>query len=334
VTLALAAANSVVWLVMIAIGAGVINPSAQWLFEHGGNFGMATLEGEEWRLFTSMFIHAGLLHIAMNMFGLISGGRLVERLFGRAGFAAIYFISGLVGSLAAALQPGAVVSVGASGAIFGMLGAGVAYYLLHRERMDPSTGKEARGLLVFIAYNLLYGFTQTGIDMYAHIGGLLAGFACGLALEVGGGGTRRRTTTVAAIGLVAVIAAAFLVPTRIDEGARAFQAFADADQKIMSRWNELIGRAQRDEVGDEQFAEVIEQEILPPLRAARGAYEQSGAEHPKRALLLEYMRVRQEGMEQIAAGARAHDVEAVKRAQAVFERGDEILKKMQGESGP
>src|SRR5687767_2163025 len=76
VTIALAAANVAVWLLTVALGASVTSPSPQQLFEYGGNLGAATLDGEEWRLFTSMFLHYGLMHVAMNMYGLYSGGRL------------------------------------------------------------------------------------------------------------------------------------------------------------------------------------------------------------------------------------------------------------------
>ncbi len=330
VTIVLAAANIAVWIVTIALGASVISPSPEWLVEHGGNLGAITLEGEEWRLFTSMFLHIGVIHIAMNMAGLIIGGRLIERLFGHLGFATIYLIAGLAGSLATALRPG-VVSAGASGAIFGVLGALGAYYVLHRERMDQRIAKEASGLLVVVAYNVMIGFTDEGIDMYAHLGGFAAGFLCGLAIEVARSGPRLpRTLAVAAVGLGAVIAGAFAAPSPIDEDQRAISAFAAAEETALARWKELVGQAQSETIDDERLADAIEQDILPPWRAAREAYDRSGAGGARRATLLDYMRVRQEGWEIMAQGLRAHDSDEVQRGQARFHEADELINKLTG----
>ena len=206
VTGVLAAANIAVWIVTLGFGADPLAPSAQWMFEHGGNAAPYTLAGEEWRIATSMFLHYGIVHLAMNMVGLIGGGRLVERTFGRVGFLAIYVTSGLAGGLASALRTG-VVSAGASGAIFGSLGALGAFYLLHRDRMDKAVAKEASGLLVFLGYNVVFGFTQQGIDMYAHLGGLAAGFVVGIALAA-----LRRTVIVSVLAVGAVVAAIVLAP--------------------------------------------------------------------------------------------------------------------------
>jgi rhomboid protease GluP len=315
-TYALVAANVAISILTLALDALA---GSRWLFDHGGNRGAITLDGEPWRLLTSMFLHAGVLHVSVNMLGLVGGGRLAERLFGRVGFTAVYLISGLAGSLATALRPG-VVSVGASGAIFGVLGAVGAYYVLHRERMDQSTAKEASGLLACIAYNILFGLQQSGIDMYAHLGGLVAGFACGLALELGRSGrsgpSRRRPLAVGAIGLAAVIAAAFVVPAPVDpmqEERKAFAAFAAIEAKVQARWSELIGQAQRQAITDDGLADAIEQDLLPPWRAGRDAFERSGAGGTRRARVLDYLRDMQEAWELMGSGLRAHDNEAVDR---------------------
>jgi rhomboid protease GluP len=332
VTLVLAAANIAVWIVTVAMGASVISPSAQWLFDHGGNLGAATLAGEEWRLFTSMFLHVGLLHIAMNMLGLITGGRVVERLFGPLGFAAIYLVSGLAGSLATALRPG-VVSVGASGAIFGVLGALGAYYLLHRERMEMNVAKESRGLLVFIAYNLIFGLTQSGIDMYAHLGGLVGGFLCGLAIEVARTGPRLpRTAAVAAAGLIAVISAAYIVPPPTDEDHRAITAFLAAEREVVGRWNTvIIPDLQGGKLSDEEAAAAIERDIVPPWRAAREAFEQSGAGGPKRTEIIAYMSKRQEAWELLVQAVRANDDAKAELAKRRFQEAEELATKIGGD---
>ena len=206
------------------------------MLEHGGNYGSATLGGEPWRLFTSMFLHYGVLHLAMNMLGLIDGGRHVERMYGRAGFVALYLVAGLAGSLATSLRSN-VVSAGASGAIFGVFGAFGAFLLLHRDRLDKEeVTKQSRGLLIFLVYNLYIGITAQGIDVVAHLGGLGAGFLAGLALELGthtGPSTIRRSLAVAVIGCALVFAATLIAPRPVN----ALADLAEVEGVVLERWN-------------------------------------------------------------------------------------------------
>ena len=316
VTYALIAVNVAVWGITVALGADVVSPSSQQLFDQGGNLGAITLAGEEWRLFTSMFLHAGLLHIAMNALGLYTGGKLAERLFGRLGFAAVYLISGLAGSIATALRPG-VVSIGASGAIFGMLGALGAYYLIHRDRMDQRTARETRGLLVVIGFNVVFGFTEAGIDMLGHLGGLAAGFVWGFALEISGGERRMRRTLIAGgAGLAVVIAAALVAPPPFDETQqfpRAVEEVRDVEKQALSRWGELVGQAQQDKLTEAQFAEAVERDILVPWREAVGAFERSGVSCPRCPQLRAYLHARQAAFEAVRKALQDSDVAAMER---------------------
>jgi membrane associated rhomboid family serine protease len=339
-TYAIVAANVAVWLLTVALGASPFSPTAQWLLEHGGNLGARTLDGEQWRLFTSMFLHSGVLHLGMNMLGLHGGGRLVERLFGRLGFGAIYLVAGLAGSLATALRPGpGVVSVGASGAIFGVLGAAGAYYALHRDRMDQNTAREAGGLLLCIGFNVIYGLQLPGIDMLAHLGGLAGGFLCALALEYrrtgAGAPSPRRAVIVGAIGLAAVLAGAFAAPVPMREERAAFDALAVTEQRVGARWTELLGQRDRQAITDEQLAAAIDQDVLAPWRAAGAAFRQSGAGGQLRDALLEYVQARQEGWELVSSGLRVHDRAAVDRGLArlkeAAERAQQALRKKDGD---
>lgn len=319
VTIVLAAANILVWLITLGLGASILEPSPEWMFEHGGNAGVATLGGEQWRLFTSMFLHYGVLHIGMNMVGLIGGGRLVERLYGRLGFAALYLVSGLAASLVSSLRTG-VVSAGASGAIFGVLGALGAYYVLHRKRMDASVASESAGLMIFVGYNLLMGFQDEGIDMYAHVGGLGVGVTLGLALEVGRSPSASRlprTILVAVLGLGAVLAGAVLAPAPGSTDRAVIEDLAATEKKILERWVELTREARQ--LGEDQLAGAIESELLPRWRAMREVFERSDAGAELRAELLEYLRAREEGWELMARGLRARDGEEVQRGLKRFE---------------
>jgi rhomboid protease GluP len=158
------------------------------LVEYGASWAAPVLAGQVWRLATAMFLHAGILHLLVNGWALYQLGALVEILLGSARLAAIYFASGLAGSLASVawdlVSGNAVPSVGASGAIFGLLGFLIAFLLRHRDRLRP----EARSLLVqlmfWAALNIVFGFTTPMIDNAAHLGGLAVGLVCGALISL------------------------------------------------------------------------------------------------------------------------------------------------------
>src|SRR5882672_4329407 len=110
------------FVIEIATGADAISPTPQQVLAVGADYGPLTLNGEPWRLVSSMFLHFGILHIGMNMLCLWSG-RIVELLYGRLGFVAIYLVAGLAGGVASLARSSAVISAGASGAVFGVFGA-------------------------------------------------------------------------------------------------------------------------------------------------------------------------------------------------------------------
>jgi rhomboid protease GluP len=137
--------------------------------------------GEYWRLLTSMFLHIGIMHLAFNAYALVVLGTELERLYGPGRFLAIYLISGLFGSLASYAFSYSL-AAGASGAVFGLIGALAAFFLVHRERLGAYGRTRLANIAFLVAVNLFFGFTQTGIDNLAHMGGLLAGLALGWAL--------------------------------------------------------------------------------------------------------------------------------------------------------
>lgn len=138
--------------------------------------------GEYWRLVAAMFLHHGLFHFIMNAWALYQLGALFELLFGSARFAATYFISGLVASIASAVFiPDNTVAAGASGAIFGILGAFIfAIRRSPRWRHEKWARSLVHQLLAWGAFNIIIGFRFPGIDNSAHVGGLIAGLLLGL----------------------------------------------------------------------------------------------------------------------------------------------------------
>jgi rhomboid protease GluP len=184
VTVALVAANAAVFVLMSAQGVDFLAPSGRVLVDWGANWGPETLGDHDWwRLFSSMFVHAGVLHVGFNMYVLWMGGRLVERLYGHAGYLILYTFAGLVGSVASVLTHPSGSSVGASGAVFGVFGALLAFLLRRRALLPMLALKRLRGTAIaFVVLNVAFGFAVPGIDQAAHLGGLGGGFVAGLLL--------------------------------------------------------------------------------------------------------------------------------------------------------
>jgi membrane associated rhomboid family serine protease len=176
-------ANILVFLAMCVAGLGFKHFSTAGLFMWGANFRPAVLDGQWWRLLTSTFLHGGAMHLVSNMIGLVFVGTLVEPVLGKRKFAVVYLLAGIIASLNSAWQHVATVSVGASGAIFGLYGVFLALLLA---KVFPKDFRRQflRMSIIFIGYNLAMGFTGN-IDNAAHAGGLLTGLAAGFILAPG-----------------------------------------------------------------------------------------------------------------------------------------------------
>lgn len=143
------------------------------LIKYGANIKMLVQNGEVYRLLTCIFLHAGLFHIFFNMYSLYYIGSKVEDFFGKWKYLIIYLLSGISGSLLSiAFSASNVVSVGATGAIFGLFGA--LLYFSYKYRGYIGTIIKSQ-ILPIVIYNLIIGFFISGIDMWAHVGGLVAG---------------------------------------------------------------------------------------------------------------------------------------------------------------
>lgn len=184
VTKLLTCINVLVFIAMLLNGAGFWHSSNDIQLSWGANFGPATQDGEWWRLGNAMFLHFGVVHLALNSFALWDAGQLVERMYGHWRFLCIYLVSGLCGNLISlVVQGNSAVSGGASGAIFGVYGA--AFIFLWRERATISK-HEFRWLfgggLAFSALTIVLGFIIPGIDNAAHIGGFVTGILVSIVL--------------------------------------------------------------------------------------------------------------------------------------------------------
>jgi rhomboid protease GluP len=215
-----------------------LHPTVPQLLRWGANFGPFTLGGQWWRLITSLFLHIGIVHLAVNMWCLWHLGIMAEEVWKRSSFATLYLIAGAAGALASLAWHPFVVEAGASGAIFGVAGALIVYFLVPVRAPDSRltsrsgilrsrSGKLALGsLLAFAAYNLVFGMLTPGIANAAHIGGFVAGLLLGLLL-IGQKDRRQRGLALAVLALV--IAGAVTVHFRryavhVERGERALSA--------------------------------------------------------------------------------------------------------------
>jgi membrane associated rhomboid family serine protease/Tfp pilus assembly protein PilF len=181
VTQAIFGINVAVFIAMTLAGVSMLdNPAGQDLVRWGANFGPLTVSGQWWRLLTCVFIHGGLLHIGFNMWCLWDLGRLAESVYGHWTFAVVYLITGLAASLASLIWNPAILSVGASGAIFGIAGALIASFYLGEFSLPRAamTGM-LRSVVLFVGYNLFFGAVIARTDNAAHVGGLLMGLLLG-----------------------------------------------------------------------------------------------------------------------------------------------------------
>lgn len=156
----------------------------EFMLEHGAMYVPYILEnGEYYRLLTSMFMHFGFEHLVNNMLMLLLIGRTLEPEIGRIRFLIIYFLSGFCGNICSALWDMSAqefaVSAGASGAVFGIVGAILYVALCNRGHIGDISG---RGLVFMTALSLYLGFTGGGVDNLAHIGGLVSGFVLAVLL--------------------------------------------------------------------------------------------------------------------------------------------------------
>ena len=246
-TLLLIALNALVYLAM------VIQGHRFWIFDSallkswGANDGGLTSSGQWWRLLTSTFEHGGLLHIALNMWCLYNLGWLAELLFGRPRFTLLYLMCGIGGSLGSICWRGNGLSVGASGAIFGIAGALIPAMMLHgNPQLRVALKSQLSSVAMFVVFNLAFGAAVPGIDNAAHVGGLLTGLVLGAAYPTGmdrrRGRRKGRALAVTVLVLVAFAVAANFARQRNQayiERESAKDAYAQGDM------NSALEHAQR-----------------------------------------------------------------------------------------
>ena len=168
-----------VFILMYALGNGSTDNYTLLVF--GANVDTLTKNGDYYRLFTSMFLHIGILHLLCNMYSLYIIGKEVENVFGKVKYLIIYLLSGIAGSILSLAFNHNTICAGASGAIFGLLGALLYFGYYYRTYLGVTL---TRSIIPVIVLNLIIGFTSSGIDNAAHIGGLVGGILIAMAVGV------------------------------------------------------------------------------------------------------------------------------------------------------
>ena len=319
------ALNLAVYLGMGALGAGWVQAaSMQPYILYGANNGAATTDGEWWRLLTSMFMHYGLLHLALNMWALHQAGHFVERILGRASFALMYLASGLAGGLASIFWHGDQTwSAGASGAVFGVYGAIFGYMLRERRGLPKSVVQSlTRSTVMFAGYNIVFGLARSGIDNSAHIGGILGGIAFGwlLALPLDAA-VRARVQThslvigTVALGLIVGLGVAFAPRFDYRVGDQlawetALRDFIDHAPATLPHLPDL-----RDAAGQTAYAATLEAKQIPfyqdwirRFQALPLAPDKATAR--LRQAMVSLLDLRLQSYQHLAAALRAHDAGA------------------------
>ena len=254
--------NFAVFVAMVLNGISVTDPGGEVLVRWGANWGRLTMTGQWWRLITYMFLHIGIVHIAFNMWCLWDLGMLCESLFGAWTFGAVYVISGIAGGIASLAWNPNNVSAGASGAIFGLVGALIASFYVGEFSMPQAFIRpRLRSLLLFAGYNLLFGlFGRT--DNAAHIGGFITGLAFGALIA---------RVAPAAENVLARTAVVFLVCVMVFAGGwlRYSRAYS-----LYLRWgNELVAENRNVEaIADFQTAIRVKPNYVPAHLALAYAY--------------------------------------------------------------
>ena len=169
----------IILFILMELSGGSTN--SQTLLKYGANLDVLVKNGEYYRLFTCIFLHIGIMHLLCNMYSLYIIGREVENLFGKIKYIIIFILSGIFGSIMSLAFTHNTISAGASGAIFGLLGA-LLYFGMHYRTYLGEAIK--RSIIPIIVVNLIIGFFAEGIDLAANIGGLVGGVLVAMMVGV------------------------------------------------------------------------------------------------------------------------------------------------------
>jgi rhomboid protease GluP len=341
VTQTLVALNFLVFIAMAIATRQVLAFGLQDLERWGANNGPLTTGGQWWRLLSAAFLHLSPIHLLINMWVLWNVGRLAERLFGRWTFLALYLAAAVLASLSSIAWNPLLFSAGASGAIFGVLGAFLAY-LVKRQTRVPAAVFRAYWVstLAFVLFNLISGALQTDIDNGAHVGGLLAGFCLGWILARPLEDPPRRPLppgrmlAAAAVVLALALAGLWQVEgskSQLTATQQYFQSrlwYVDGESRDVALWQSLIAQTQSGAVSTSYVGEQFKARIVPFWQSSYDRLRAERLPQSQRqigALVLDFVRLRLAWSQSIVALAAADSSQGEQHATELANQTNLVL---------
>jgi len=329
VTLGLIGINILYFIVMAIAGVGLFEPTWEDLVQWGANYAPYTLGGEWWRLFASMFIHIGLVHLLFNMYALfLIGAGYLEPMLGVKTLTTAYLCTGIAATLTSIWwhDTNNVVSAGASGAIFGMYGVFLA--LLSTNLIPAKARKDMlKGIGIFVGYNLLYGLND-GVDNAAHLGGLVSGLLVGYFIFLTIKKPALKTGFLVGLLAVTVVGTGLFLKTYRNDTLvyeASLERFYGYEEKALATHNEL----------EERKASAFKSVTLPAWVAAKKEIEGTNSfkltkkQQALATLLGEYADLRIEETTliiQILEGDKSREAELQLANAAIIEKIEAIKK--------
>jgi len=333
VTPALVIVNLSIFMRMLFDAGAVSEPET--LIAWGGNFGPRTTNGEWWRLVTAMFVHAGLLHLLVNVAGLIQVGLLLERIVGPLAFAGVYFGAGTLVNLVNLSHYPVIVTVGPSGAVFGLYGLLLAlagWGLLRRSPVTiPLRALKRLGLpaVVFVLYNM----ATNGLGSPAVVG-LATGLVGGLLLAKGVNEhkpTLRQVAAVTAATLVITVVSAILLRGMTDARPE-IQRLVAVEDRIAGAYQKAVVQFRKGGISANELAKLIDQTIVPELQAVGTRLTAlEGVPSEQQALVAgaeEYLRLRNESWRLRSEGLHKSNLPTLTKAEKPERAALEVLQKI------
>jgi rhomboid protease GluP len=340
---ALLALNILVYLAVAWSGANWLEFKPDYLADVGGNFSPYTTDGQWWRLVSAMFLHSGLMHLVFNMYALYSFGLLAERLYGTKAFLGIYLLAGVVGSCGTLLFSSNAVGVGASGAIFGIMGALVAFLATDKDFLSDGARKRLlTNFAIFAAYMLSQGFGKAGIDNAAHVGGILTGLTLGwftgspLKFRQEGGDwlSGRVAAGIALVLLVAGVAVAAAPKPGAD--FRIHVAMIELTKELGAKESALSEEMKRIAAKGTSTTPADVEQMVRQLKTTHDDFADrlavlqptSPELQARRQVLLDYVALKQKGSLLLAEGIEKTDARLVEEGKQKVEEGNNLAKEL------
>ena len=313
----------------------------------GANLPALTAEHQGWRLFASIFAPLCLLQLLFNGWTLVDLGRLMERLLGSTGFLLVFLTAGFAGNLAHVIWEPDRVAAGSTGAIFGLLAALAGWMIRDRQAIPPGvTSRLRRSVPAFVAFNVGYGLLLKRLDATEYLGGVFAGLTCGLILyrPLAAEATRRWRGNLV-VGLLAaalVVTAGYAVKPPPSDVRGEQDRLVELEGRLLEAYNAAHADFLKDKLTPAQYADKIDDEILPPWRAARARLEAlprvAEQDQARWNDLKKYAGLREHALALVADALRSGDEkaldESLKQAKEMLQEADQIVEALRKRDEP